>query len=405
MTISRAAFWCCFGAALATLFSISISQTLLAVGILLLLVSRTPLNFPPIALPLSLFFAGTLLSLALSANPAAGLPQIRKLFVFLILLLMASTFHRVQEARWLAYGWIAIAVISALLGFRQFYERWHAAQASGTDFYAVYVSDRITGFMSHWMTFSGMQLVVLVLAASLMFFGHVRRPVKVALGLACVLILASIVLSLTRGVWMATAVAGVYLLWNWRRWSVAVLPAAAVLLFFAGPGIVRARITSFTRPHGELDSNQHRVVTFRTGIAMIEAHPWFGLGPEMVGKQFLQYVPDEIPRPLPRGWYGHLHNIYLQYAAERGIPTMLMMLWILGGALLAWLRAVRHMQPDDPWRWLVHGCIAALLAILVVGTVEHNLGDSEVLLMALSILTLGYLGAGRGVYWLTGESG
>ena len=63
---------------------------------------------------------------------------------------------------------------------------------------------------------------------------------------------------------------------------------------------------------------------------MIRAHPWFGLGPEEVKLQFNSYVPPDIPRPLPEGWYGHLHNIYLQYAAERGIPTMLLMLWMLG---------------------------------------------------------------------------
>lgn len=391
--IFRVAFWCCFGAALTTLLSISISQTLLAVGILALLVARVPLRFPPIALALSLFLAGTLLSLAFSSNPAAGLPQIRKLFVFLMLLLMASTFHRIKEAMWLAYGWTVVAVLSALRGFWQFHERWQAAQAAGGDFYATYVSDRITGFMSHWMTFSGMQLVVLLFAASLVLFGNLRREVRIALSAACAVILVSIVLSLTRGVWMATAIAGMYLLWNWKRWTVVVLPAAAILLFFLGPGLVRARITSFTRPHGELDSNQHRVVTFRTGLAMIQAHPWFGLGPEMVGKQFMQYVPADIPRPLPRGWYGHLHNIYLQYAAERGIPTMLMMLWVLGSALFTWTRAVWRLEPGDPARWLLHGCVAALLGTLVVGTVEHNLGDSEVLLMTLSVICLGYLGA------------
>ena len=71
---------------------------------------------------------------------------------------------------------------------------------------------------------------------------------------------------------------------------------------------------------------------------MIRAHPWFGMGPEEVKLQFNNYVPADIPRPLPEGWYGHLHNIYLQYAAERGIPTMLLMLWMLGQILYDCLR-------------------------------------------------------------------
>ena len=83
-------------------------------------------------------------------------------------------------------------------------------------------------------------------------------------------------------------------------------------------GSVRTRFTSMFQPKREVDSNQHRIITWRTGLRMIEAHPWLGLGPEQVKVQFLNYVPADVPRPLPTGWYGHLHNIYLHYAAERG---------------------------------------------------------------------------------------
>ena len=62
---------------------------------------------------------------------------------------------------------------------------------------------------------------------------------------------------------------------------------------------------------------------------MIEAHPLLGLGPEGPRYHFDEYVPEDVPHPRPEGWYGHLHNIYLQYAAERGIPTMLMLMWML----------------------------------------------------------------------------
>jgi putative inorganic carbon (hco3(-)) transporter len=246
--------------------------------------------------------------------------------------------------------------------------------------------------MSHWMTFSGLQLVALVFCVSLLFFGQASRRARLVFGVASGLIFTSIMLSLTRGVWLATAAAGLYLLWQWKPWTVALFPVAAVVLFLAAPDVVRTRLTSFTRPRGDLDSNQHRIVTFRTGVEMIKAHPWFGLGPEMVGKDFQSYIPPDIPRPLPRGWYGHLHNIYLQYAAERGVPTLLMLLWLLGQALITWYVAVRRLPSSHPANWLLHGCVAALLGILVVGTVEHNLGDSEVLLITLAVICLGYLG-------------
>ena len=80
---------------------------------------------------------------------------------------------------------------------------------------------------------------------------------------------------------------------------------------------------------------------------MIEKHPWFGVGPEEVRLQFNDYVPPDVPRPLPTGWYGHLHNIYLQYAAERGIPTMLMLMWALIQALADFSRALELAPTPD----------------------------------------------------------
>jgi putative inorganic carbon (hco3(-)) transporter len=269
--------------------------------------------------------------------------------------------------------------------------RWRRAAALGKDFYQAYVADRITGFMSHWMTFGGMQLTVLVLAAALLFWGVKDRRLRAALSAACGLIALSILLGWTRGIWLAAAVSVVYLLWFWKRWTVLAAPALLALAIVAGPASLRARFSSFLKPQGEIDSNAHRIVCWRTGAAMIKAHPWLGVGPEMVKAHFDDYVPADIPRPLPEGWYGHLHNIYLQYAAERGIFTMLMMLWLLLKCLWDWARALRGLAPGHPARWLLHGCIAAMLGVMVTGVFEHNLGDSEVLLLVLTVISLGYV--------------
>jgi O-antigen ligase len=387
----RAAFWCAFGSAAATLFSIAVSQILLALSLAALLLSGARLRFPPILWPLGLFALGTLISLALSPDPAAGRPQVRKFFVYLTLLAVFSTFRRLQQARWLIYVWVAIGAASSLRGFYQFAVRYRRAAALDRDFYTYYVGDRITGFMSHWMTFSGMQLTLLVLGAALLFWGVKERRIRVALGAACGLIALSILLGWTRGIWIATAAAGLYLLWYWKRWTVAAAPIALALLFIAGPASLRTRLGSFVRPQGTLDSNQHRIVTWTTGVEMIKAHPWFGLGPEIVKAQFNDYVPASIARPLPEGWYGHLHNIYLQYAAERGIATMLMLLWLLLKCLWDWGRAVRRLPPAHEARWLLHGAIAAIIGVMITGIFEHNLGDSEVLLLVLTVISLGYM--------------
>ena len=167
-------------------------------------------------------------------------------------------------------------------------------------------------------------------------------------------------------------------------------PIALVLLVSLGPDSLRARFTSVLQPHGEVDSNQHRIVTYRTGLRMIQAHPLLGLGPEHVGIHFEEYLPDDVPRPLPDGWYGHLHNIYLQYAAERGLPTLFFLLWLLGRMLLDFTRAAgRGIVPEGTW--LLRAATASILAIMTSGFFEMNLGDTEVLTLFLAIVTCAYV--------------
>jgi O-antigen ligase len=194
---------------------------------------------------------------------------------------------------------------------------------------------------------------------------------------------------MTRGIWFGTVAGAVYLLWMWRKWVVAIVPVAIAAAMLIAP--LRERALSVFHPHGTNDSNEFRIVVWRTGLNMIRAHPLFGLGPEQVGPQLERYVPKDIPRPLPPGYYGHLHNIYIHYAAERGIPAMLAMMWFIGMALYDFAATLWRRRPKGDARFILHGAIAAIVGLLVVGVVEYNLGDSEVLTMFLTTVGIGYL--------------
>ena len=139
---------------------------------------------------------------------------------------------------------------------------------------------------------------------------------------ACVLIAVGLVAAFTRSMWMGAAVGGGFLLWCRRPALILALPVAAGLLVLANPFQLRDRVFSIFQPHGDLDSNAHRALTRLVGWEMIKAHPLLGVGPEQVGRQFESYVPAYVPRPIPRGYYGHLHNTHYHFAAERGIPAL-----------------------------------------------------------------------------------
>jgi putative inorganic carbon (hco3(-)) transporter len=362
----QAARWLAFASSVAIVVGIAPSQILLGLALAALLVSREKLLLPPIKLPLGLFLLGTLIAIAFSGNPAAGWPQIKKIYLFFQLLIVFSLLRDIVLIRWLFLTWAAIGSVSAGLSFVQFARKVQVAYTTHVDIYTYYVGQRVTGFMSHWYTFSAEEMYVLLMLAAFLFFAPEAR----------------------KRMWLWIVVA---LMWFWRRWVVMLVPGVIAVSFLVSPGVIRQRFTSILRPT-TMDSNDFRKVTWRTGMRMIERHPWLGLGPEMPRIHFDEYVPADIPRPLPVGSYIHLHNIYLHYAAERGLPTLLVFLWLIGRILRDFWRGLRALPPGrDDRRFLLHGGIAVVIATLLDGVTNVNLGDSEVLTMFLVVIACGYM--------------
>jgi putative inorganic carbon (HCO3(-)) transporter len=364
--------------------SIAASQILLGVGIVLQLLFRGKLQFPRIWIPLAAFFLWTALADVLSPDPWGGRAQIRKFFVFLFIPLVYGVFVRqFSKVFYLMMAWTAAASASGIWSLVQYMIHFRHAT------YQSYVGRRTTGFESHWMTFGALELSILSLLLAQYFFSNRKMPLLVYASVP--VLSAAILISGTRSIWGATIPAALYLIWFWRPKMMFALPVILAAAFFLAPPTTRERILSLVHPDPNVDSNEHREVTFRTGVQMIKAHPWLGLGPEEIGRNFNAYVPADIPRPLPIGYYLHLHNIYLQYAAERGIPGLLLMLWFIGMTVWDCARGVAQLRGRPSQElFILHGTIAVVIGILVGGIFEYNLGDSEVLMMFVSVLALAY---------------
>jgi O-antigen ligase len=394
--LKKLSLWLATGAAVTILIGIAISQILLALAIGVLLLSGLPLRWPRIAIPLGLFLAWTLLSLAFSPDPAGGLTQVRKIFVFATMLTVYSSVRTLPEVRFLVLSWVGVGTYTAGLGVFQFFRKWSAwatAQGEHRDFYHYYVADRITGFQSHWMTFSGQELFLLLMAAAYLLFGpQVKRNLWIWLPCSIVVSLA-LILSDTRGVWIAAIVAGSYLLWSWRKKAVLAVPVLLAIALLVAPASLQRRATSLFHPEAQTDSNEHRWIVWRTGWEMIKAHPLLGMGPEEIAKRknFYAYLPKDIPLPLPAGYYEHLHSIYIHYAAERGVPAAL---FLTGGLLMAlfdFRRAVNTLEPGRSHRrFLLNWASASLIGTMIVGITDLNLGLSDELTMFLVVMCLGY---------------
>jgi len=392
--LSSIAFYLAFVSAVVILVNLTASEALLAASLAALLVSRAKLRVPRIWLPLTLFVAGSVLSLIFSPEPQHGFVQLKKILVYSVLLVIFSTIRDAAVARRLFQWWSVVAAAIALLGIGQFVQRWRQAHLLHVDFYQFYVTDRVTGTMRHWMTFAGQEMLVLLMLASLVLFARMERR-SVWMWSACAALLGFVlVLNETRTVWLGTALGGFWLLWWWRRWVALAGPAALVLLVWIVPGPIHERFVSIFHPQKDIDSNEFRSIARRTGLRMIEAHPLLGIGLDETKYHFLDYLPPDTPRPLPSGFYQHLHNFYLQFAAERGIPTMLMMIWMLVMIVYDFFRALQKLPPGPgDARFLLHGGIAGVIGIMASGLFEVNLNDSAVLAVFLIVVACGYVAA------------
>jgi hypothetical protein len=393
----RLPFFLTFASVVAVLCSIAASDCLIAAAVVATVMvayfrGGLPLRFPPVKIPAALFFLWTVMAVALSGHSwHEGWPGIRKFYLFFVLMLVATTFRKLSDVRALVVAMTGIMTLSALWSLWQFWRKIEAARTSGQDFRLYYTGERITGFMSHWMTLSGEEMMVLTLLGAMLLFAGGGRwtrwlaPAGVVIGL-------SFIAAYTRSMWMGAALGGVYLIWIWNKRWLLIAPVPVLLLLWANPFGVGDRIVSIYRPAGDLDSNQFRVVCRRAGLEMMKAHPWFGLGPEQVKAQFKAYIPADVPRPLPTGAYIHLHNVYLQYGAERGLPALAAFLWFLGKMLVDFVRAARRLAKSErEKRFVLHGVIALMLAVLSAGWYEHNLGDGEVLTVFLASVACGYV--------------
>ncbi len=383
--------WCAFGSGVAVILSIAISQILLGGALLAMLHGRVRPRFPHTTLPLALFLLGTLIAFAFSEVPSAGLSQIKHMYLYLTLPVVFTLLRTPSRAMNYFMAVVGATALMAALGCGQYVQKLHAAHQAGKSFYEFYLEARITGLQRHWMAFSGQELYGLLIATAWLFFAPMPKRwsprVEVLIGLACAgLIGLALLLSETRNIWIAAFFGTLYLLWFYRRRLALMAPiVVAVGLLFA-PANIQQRVVSIVHPNGYTDSNAHRLICWLTGWEMIKAHPLLGLGPDVQKLKFYDYVPPYIPWPLPPGFYQHLHNIYIQYAADRGIPTMLMLVWFLIQIMIDSSRKLKTLPPGrSASRFVLHAAVACTIGSMISGIFEYNLNTSVVLALFLAI--------------------
>jgi putative inorganic carbon (hco3(-)) transporter len=374
------------------LFSIAAAQAFLALATLCYIIywlrRRPTIAFPGIELPLVLFCLFTVLSVFWATNPAAGWFAVRKLVLFVIIPLTVNLVVSRKHLEWL---YKALFVESAFVGavaIGQFVRQYRTIRALHPHHvYSYMITTRISGFMGHWMNFGGQQMLVFAcFMAFLLFVPQVSRFWWLAMAVTA----ASIILNFTRGVWLGSFVAALYLVIRWKpRWLL-LLPALALAGYFLSPSLVRKRVWLAFHPSQE-PALSMRLEIWRVGWRMIRAHPWVGVGPNNIVEVYDLYLPPGVT-PLA-GFHSHMHNDFMQFAAERGLPCLAAWVWLMMAFLWQDLKIRKR---SGSWRWIVDGAIAAWLALIAEGCFEFNFGTSPVLMLFLFVASTPFVVARLG---------
>lgn len=374
--LQRAGSWL-FSGHLLAVFSIAASNILLGFALLTApfsLRSRREdwSRMAPLLAPLGLYALWLVGSAFASFDPRTSLGGLRELFTLSAALLAPGLVRGEAQVRRLVDGLTAAAALLAAVGLASYL--WGYGD----------IDRRIRGPFSHYMTFSGFLLICDLLLMVRMLGdprgSGGRRGWRWA---ALVVINVALLGSYTRGAWVALMVAvTVLLLVRAPKLLLAYLPAGALLVVLAPVPLV-SRMISIADLRDP--SNYDRLCMLEAGAAMVRERPLFGLGPEMVERRYPIYRSPSAPRfSVP-----HLHNSFLQLAAERGIPALLAYLAMSWASLSAMYRLYRREGGSrGPRADLYLGGMLALLAFNVAGLFENNWGDTEVQRPALFLLVL-----------------
>jgi len=362
-----------FGVAGALQFSIAAAQILLLVALVCwaaaLVVRRERFEAPSFFRPLLAYAGATLVSAALSADPRASLIDSRQL-VLLLIVPITYRFMTGTRGHTLITVVVTCAAVSAVFGIVQ-YGILHYDN----------LGQRPHGTLGHWMTYSGLLMIVIGLASARVLFGKSDRT-WAALVLPALAV--AVTVTFTRGAAVGACAAAALLLSLKDFRLLAVLPVVAAIFIVAAPGQIAKRYASMFNMNDPTVVD--RVTMLHIGQRMIRAHPLAGVGPNMVQRLYVEYRgsdalagPDGVVHINP-----HLHNNALQIAAERGLPALALWLWFI----VAVGRDLGRRFASGSQRFLAAAALATLVALFTAGLFEYNFGDSEVLMLFLIIITL-----------------
>ena len=344
-------------------------------------------KWPPLTLPLVLFFVVLCLSSLGSASLQHSIKELVKWSEVLALYVLVANEMTGRWKRALVVVLLGTGALVAVHGIFQF-----LFQVGPEEFILFGRFMRAYGTFEQPNPYAGYLGLTLPLAVGLVFAGIVPMGGRISgkwlvwAGGSGALMAIALVMSWSRGAWFGIAAAiGVMLVAVAARSGRAAMLGVvfAVLLAYlllAGgvsllpPSIVQ-RFSDFMPYLGVADVRGvevtdanfavlERMAHWQSAIGMWTDRPWLGVGIGNYEVVYARYSLPLWPSPL-----GHAHNYYLNVGAEAGIMGLISYLVLWGAALLQSWKTARRARN---WNW---GVALGVLGVIVHLSV-HNIFDN-----------------------------
>ncbi|HEV8128089.1 MAG TPA: O-antigen ligase family protein [Candidatus Eisenbacteria bacterium] len=351
-----------------------ISITVVLCAVLTLAVWWSPGGIRWPRTPMTWSLVGWIVALAIASafalDPARSWPRVTKGLLFAIVPL---AFYHARDPRVAKRALIALlvsAVPATIYALARFVH-------DGAVFPA-----RVKGLVGHALTYGGQATLLATIAMALIARGP-SRAWRIGAAAFLALLAPALAGTYTRSAWIATGVAACVILARTRARLVPVVLAVAAIAIALAPSSYRARaLSSFDT---KSVWNVERLHMWDAGLRMWRDHPITGVGLQDLSELYRRYRS-----PLAYEDHGHLHNIVVQVGATMGLVGLLALAGLLIGLFRTGGHRWRAPLPRSLASALRLAAVASLVAMVVAGMFEWNLGDEELVDFLCVVVGMGY---------------
>jgi len=334
--------------------------------------ARNPLNIPIIAF---LLVAGV--GVVTGVDFKHSLKGYTTLCWMVIFFLTVNNVRDITQFRKLMGILILIITVAGAYGIFQHFAR---IDLFGNVKYLQKSLVRSPGFFNSPQTFGNYILQAFPMVIALSFYSKTKKE-KRWLQLSSLIVLAAIIFSYVRGVWLGL-VGGLILMAILKSRKLLALALTGIvvgslfLVFLPSSKFTQRVMKTF----GSERSVGDRIYFWEGSLRIIRDYPITGLGWEGFRKIYPRYKPAEGTQLAC-----HAHNNFLDIAVDSGLLGLGIFLWLLTVIYKVALQIFKGVE-GGYFKGIAWGFLGSFTAFLIAGLSQYNFGDSEVVMLFYFLL-------------------